>query len=311
MAFIPIRTKTIRGNKPLFFNLYLNIREREVLYIKKNDPIEEERLQRLKNKKIKKVFIEADAEENYLKYLEANLNRIEDKSIPLAERSSIIEGQAMCAVEDVFENPEKRETYEYSKNVVTKYVSFISENDKALGNLVNLQTGDFDSYQHSLNVSSLSIGLALQKGINKKKELDSLGMGALLHDIGKTKLNIDPKKEIGTYSEAEMIELKKHPEAGAELMSKGGFVDKDVLTYILQHEEHVNGSGYPKQLRGSQIAPFTQFISLANTYDRYITFFKMTPKEAMKKITIEKVGLYNLDQIENLKKLLIEQGVYK
>ena len=110
MAFIPIRTKTIRGNKPLFFNLYLNIREREVLYIKKNDPIEEERLQRLKNKKIKKVFIEADAEENYLKYLEANLNRIEDKSIPLAERSSIIEGQAMCAVEDVFENPEKRET---------------------------------------------------------------------------------------------------------------------------------------------------------------------------------------------------------
>ena len=176
---------------------------------------------------------------------------------------------------------------------------------------MNLQTGDFDSYQHSLNVSSLSIGLALQKGINKKKELDSLGMGALLHDIGKTKLNIDPKKEIGTYSEAEMIELKKHPEAGAELMSKGGFVDKDVLTYILQHEEHVNGSGYPKQLRGSQIAPFTQFISLANTYDRYITFFKMTPKEAMKKITIEKVGLYNLDQIENLKKLLIEQGVYK
>jgi putative nucleotidyltransferase with HDIG domain len=311
MAFIPIRTKTIRGNKPLFFNLYLHIRDREVLYIKKNDPIEEERLQRLKEKKIKKVFIEADAEENYLKYLEDNLNRINDKSIALEERSSIIEGQAMCAVEDVFENPEKKETYEYSKNVVDKYVSFITENDKALGNLLNLETDDFDSYQHSLNVSSLSIGLALQKGITKKKDLDPLGMGALLHDIGKTKLNIDPKKEISTYSEEEMTELKKHPEVGAELMGRGEFVDRMVITYILQHEEHVNGTGYPKGLRGSQISPLTQFISLANTYDRYITFFKMTPKEAMKKITIEKVGLYNLDQIENLKKLLIEQGVYK
>jgi len=311
VKYIPVRTATIRGNQPLFFNLYLKIRNREVLYIKKDDPIEESRLTRLKDKKVKKVFIEEDSEPRYLEYLEFNLKRTDDKSISIEERSSIIEGQARCAVEDLFENPENRETYHYSKKVVDKYVGFISHNEKAMGHLVDLQSHDFNSYQHSLNVSSLAIGLAMQKGKYSQKELEELGMGALLHDIGKTKLDIDPSYPIEDYSESEIEELKKHPSIGASLLERGNFASPMIVKYVLQHEEHINGTGYPEGLRGSQILPMTQFISLANIYDRYITFYKLTPREAMKRITVDKIGLFNLDQINNLKKLLIEQGVYK
>lgn len=310
MNFKPIRTATIRGNQPLLFNLYLHIRNREVLYIKKNDPIEKERLDRLKANKVKQVFIEDNAEGSYLEYIKANLNRLEDKTIPLEERSSIIEGQAISAVEDVFENPEKKETYDNGKMVIDKYVSFISNNKNAMGHLVNLKSSDFNSYQHSLNVSSLSIGLAMKMNVTDKKELDLLGMGALLHDIGKTKLPIDITKDIHTYNEEELIEFKKHPEVGADILRKGGFADRRVVLLVEQHEEYIDGTGYPKGLKKSQMDPLAHFISLANTYDRYITFSETTPKEAMKNIAIDKVGLFQLDHIKNLRNLLVEQGVF-
>lgn len=309
MDFIPIRTATIRGNQKLFFNLYLKIRDREVLYIRENDPIEEERLEKLKDKKVRKVFIEADSEPNYLKYLEVNLKRIEDQNISIEERSSIIEGQAKTAVEDLFDKPESKQTYDYSKNIVDKYVGFMADNDNAVGQLLNLQDYDFDSYQHSINVSSLAIGLAIQNGETKKSVLENLGMGALLHDIGKTKLNINPAKPLEEYNEKEMEDLKKHPRVGEEILKSAGFANHEIIKYVLQHEEYIDGSGYPQGLRGSQLDFFTQYISLANTYDRYITFYKLQPKEAMKKITIDKVGLFKLEQINNLKKLLHSQGV--
>ncbi|MCZ8062991.1 HD-GYP domain-containing protein [Silanimonas sp.] len=118
---------------------------------------------------------------------------------------------------------------------------------------------------HAMNVSVLSILLGRALRFDDAR-LASLGMGALLHDIGKLEL---PDRLRWRDDHAPAVErrlFQGHAAQGMTLGKKMG-LPADVLDVIAQHHEYADGSGYPSGLKGEQIKPLARVVALVNQYD--------------------------------------------
>ena len=125
-------------------------------------------------------------------------------------------------------------------------------------------------FQHSLNVSTLSISLGDSLNI-KGHMLQELAISALLHDILMLNIPEEIIKKKDKLSKREMLAIKQHPiNAVKEFKS---FVSNDILRGILSHHEHVDGSGYPYGLSGNQIHLFGKIIAICDAYQALSTDF--------------------------------------
>lgn len=104
-----------------------------------------------------------------------------------------------------------------------------------------------------------------------RQELTSLGRAALLHDLGKSKIqhNIVDKSGKLTYQEFE--EMKAHPSLGHEIAINIGIDDKNMLDGIRHHHEKLDGTGYPDKLKGNEITLFPRIIGVCDIFDALTT----------------------------------------
>lgn len=118
---------------------------------------------------------------------------------------------------------------------------------------------------HAMNVSVLSILLGRALKFDAA-QLSHLGLGALLHDIGKLEL---PDRLRWRDDHAPAVErrlFQGHAAHGVALGKKMG-LPAEVIEVIAQHHEHADGSGYPSGLKGEQIRPLARVVALVNQYD--------------------------------------------
>ncbi|PGZ93229.1 HD-GYP domain-containing protein [Bacillus sp. AFS029533] len=126
----------------------------------------------------------------------------------------------------------------------------------------------YDEYlfTHSLNVAIYSLGIGTALDLSKI-QLNLLGLGALLHDVGKMAI---PKKILnkrGRLTEDEYAFIKQHTIAGYDLLRQVSSIHPLVADCALQHHERINGSGYPKGLIGKGIHLFSKIIGIADFFD--------------------------------------------
>lgn len=128
------------------------------------------------------------------------------------------------------------------------------------------EKGHQDSlYHHGLNVTVLSLIMA--RGLDLPAEqIRTLGLGALFHDIGLHAIPSALLRKVDPLTAGEIKLRQTHCEQGVELGRALGF-PQGVLDIIAQHHELMDGSGYPRQLRGEQIAPLARLVQVANRYD--------------------------------------------
>lgn len=121
-------------------------------------------------------------------------------------------------------------------------------------------------YYHALNVSTLSMLLAKNLNLSEEK-IQQVGFGALFHDIGKLRLpsQIMRKKEPLTKPEQNLLNL--HTQYGAELASKLPEFPQETIAILMQHHEFMDGSGFPKGLKGESIDPLAKIVMVVNTFD--------------------------------------------
>lgn len=163
------------------------------------------------------------------------------------------------------------------------------KNAKATFSLMeNLSSIDNRLFSHSANVCYLSIlmGIRLEEyvisqrkdlGMAHAKELDNLGLGALIHDIGRLFLPESIQvKSTGMYTAAEVEELRLHPEKGYQIAR--GRVEPSARNVVLNHHQRWDGNGYPARkdpqsgnamppLSGDKIPVFSRVVAIANHYD--------------------------------------------
>jgi putative nucleotidyltransferase with HDIG domain len=316
MSYVPIRVSTLRGDQEINFNVYILINEKHILYIRTGDSFEGSRLKKLKGKKLKRMYIVPDDEELYRAYVDRNLEMAyDDKSGKSIEtRAEIVHGHNQANAEAVMENPEDEQAYGLAKTGAGKYVDFLTKKDKGLASVLKLANDDQDLSHHGVTVATLAVGLAQEIGITETKQTELLTLGSLLHDIGHTLHQVPINRPIAEMSEDDLEIYKSHPLIGADLVKNKKHFDQAVISIIMEHEELMDGSGFPQKLfnknpQDNKIDRLAMVAGIANAYDRLVTFEKVPPKEAMKRMMIEKMGKYPLDMLTGLKKVLTNSGM--
>lgn len=307
MSYISIRVSTLRGDQKIDFNAYVKINEKMVLYLRRGDSFEGDRLKRLKEKKLKKMFIVAEDENNYLGYMQRNIEMAYDNSSSkdIQSRAEIIQGAQQSNTEEVFENPENAASYATAKDAAGKYVSFIMNNAKALSSIMNIENTDKNLAHHGVTVATLAIGLAKRLDITDPKKTQLLTLGSLLHDYGHYNSPLNVNQPLAQMSPEDKALWNKHSKEGAIKVQDKKHFDQSVINIILQHEETINGAG-PLKLLEKDLDPLSVIVSSANAMDRMITYENVPRTEVAKKMMIEHVGKYPLNHIQFLSEILKE-----
>jgi putative nucleotidyltransferase with HDIG domain len=143
--------------------------------------------------------------------------------------------------------------------------------------------GGEEIYLHSLNVATLAMMVARELRLPKEL-VATLGVGALLHDIGKHEVPDRILKKAGPQSAAERHFFEQHPAYGAA-MAQRMHLPAAGLAIIAQHHEFHDGSGYPDGLRGEAVGLLSRIVVIGNHFDGLCNPPQMedalTPHEAL------------------------------
>lgn len=153
------------------------------------------------------------------------------------------------------------------RGILRDFVFLASQKPQTLANSIRLK--QFDDYlsNHTINVCLLSLAIAGRLKMSRR-DINNLGLAALLHDIGMTKVPDKVVNKAGKLTEHEFDKIKIHPNSSYEMAKRWDrSLSKSVLMGILQHHERIDGSGYPNKASGSDISLFAQIICVADVYD--------------------------------------------
>jgi len=127
---------------------------------------------------------------------------------------------------------------------------------------------DENTYHHSERVARYAYQLGQQLGLSDR-ELETLRIGGLLHDIGKVGSSGEVRKD-GNLSDTEWENIRMHPVRGARILS-GSEAFVDALPLVLHHHERFDGEGYPDRLAGESIPLGARILAVVDVYDSMST----------------------------------------
>ena len=226
--------------------------------------------------------------------------------ISFTEKVEVVYQNASKALNELFSNPDALVNYKESKKVVNDLVDSVMDDDFTLKSLMCIATHDYYTHTHSINVAIYSLSLGTFLGYSTD-ELKDLGEAALLHDLGKSKINSKIINKNGKLTQGEFEVIKRHPVYGAKLGMKLGIKNKRVLDGIKYHHEKIDGTGYPSGLYKNEIPVFAQIIGVCDIFDALTSqrSYKkaMTSFEALKLMKVEMSSGLDIKILNNMIKM--------
>lgn len=186
---------------------------------------------------------------------------------------------------------------------------FELKSSKSLMNLLsNIQVKDKYVFSHSLNVALYTLAVAIKRGFNDK-QLYEIGLGCLLHDIGKMMIPPEVLHKPGKLTDQEFDIIKKHTEFGFDLLRKQLEVPLLSAHCAFQHHEKWNGKGYPRGLKGEEIHPYARTMSVGDVFDALTTHRvyrrAMLPHEAMEIIYADTNTHFEQEVVEQFRRTIV------
>ena len=166
------------------------------------------------------------------------------------------------------------------EDVVKRILEQIESSGGAAVALADLSSADGYTFQHSIDVTALGLLIGSRYfGDNgwvdfrgecrfdeMEDRLSTLGLGLLLHDIGKLAIPLGILNKPGALNEEEWAIMKTHPRAGVDMLD-GSRWSPLVKAVVLRHHERWNGSGYPEGKTGTEIHQMARIAAVADVYD--------------------------------------------
>jgi putative nucleotidyltransferase with HDIG domain len=165
---------------------------------------------------------------------------------------------------------------EAASNAVERIMLETLDNAGALIAVAKLKDKDEITFLHSLAVSALMIafGRCLGHGQN---DVRVLGLGGLVHDLGKMAIPDDILNKPGKLTAEEMNLVRAHPQTGYEMVAKAGSAPPEVLDICRFHHERYDGGGYPDRLSGKKIPYVARVAAICDVYEALTTIRPYKP----------------------------------
>ena len=172
-----------------------------------------------------------------------------------------------------------------AKEVVIQVANSITRSEHAMVWLTNLKSRDEYTSIHCMNVCIMAVSFGRSIGMSKP-ELEIIGLGALLHDLGKMRVPLEILNKPGKLTEEEFEIMKTHPMEGYTMLEKQANLPLEVLDIVKHHHERRNGKGYPSKLKGDEINNMTRMVAIVDVYDAITSdrcyHDAITPYDALK-----------------------------
>ena len=282
-SFFSVRYDLIQVGVPIPYDLFVNsssIKDKEkfVRIFPTGGVLSKEDLENYHQKYIH-LYVSENQRRAYLRSM-VQSNADDEK------KANVIKSAALDYLNNIFDKDNFSTEYlsqsiEGCKEVVGAMVDVLdNHNIDSLRSLIgNLSFHDFYTYDHSINVSMYCI--TIYKAVNPKasrNQLIHVGLGGLLHDLGKIKIPTHILNNPGGLTNEEYQIIKQHPDFGLDLLINGHCqvseeIDLKIISRVVhEHHENIDGTGYPKKLKGKeQIHLMARVCTIADFFDAITT----------------------------------------
>lgn len=163
---------------------------------------------------------------------------------------------------------------------------------------------------HQRRVADLARAIAAEMGLSQE-QIDSIRMAGLLHDLGKVSVPSEILTKPTMLTETEFKLIEEHPRVAYDILKSIAF-PWPVAEIIYQHHERIDGSGYPRGLKGDHILIEAKVLAVADVMEAMVTHRPYRPakkiKEALGELADKKGILYDRDAAEACRRLLTEKN---
>ena len=163
---------------------------------------------------------------------------------------------------------------------------------------------------HQPKVSKLATAIAQEMKLPQDK-IEGTRIASLVHDIGKVNLPTEIVSKPSKLVEVEFNLLKNHPRIGYDILKKVDF-PWPIAEIVFQHQEKIDGSGYPRGLKGDEICIEAKILGVANVVEAMSSYKSYRPAlsigEALAEISKNKNILFDSEVVDTCLKLFKEKG---
>lgn len=217
---------------------------------------------RIRQEKHPRLFIRQEDRVRAIQELQKGFNEHIAKNV---SSGNVVEVKStLCnLVEETLSEP-RSGTLKALAKTVDILVSGFSKQPDMIRTFATISLKDYTTVLHSVNVMALTIGFCFHEKFSLK-ETKKLGLSALLHDVGKTKVPSDILKAPRKLTNEEFEIMKSHPRIGSEIIRKKNNIGYEIALGALEHHEKLDGSGYPKGI--SNLSFVGQLLGIIDCYE--------------------------------------------
>ncbi len=204
---------------------------------------------------------------------------VDDETISLSLKLEILYDIAKDTVAELFKTEISLAKINRTGELVDDTIKLLLSDKSAAKVMLSITTYDYYTYTHCINVSIYALGFGAYLNLSED-QLTVLGRASILHDLGKKNVPSKIVNKDGKLTAQEYEVMKNHPRYAVEILQEIGEKNSFLLELIEQHHEKINGSGYPKGLKGNEIHKLSQIISITDIFDALTT--KRSYKNALR-----------------------------
>ena len=284
LEYFSISFHSLPLGEPLSHDLFINSsgledREKFVRILRRGAKVNTNDLTVFREK-YRQLYVHESQRADYLRALETR------SSEQVRKRASVLKEAAIGYLDQLFKKPEEltaeslSQTLDGFKDVALGMVDALHAQslDSVRDLIGKLSFHDFYTYDHSINVAMYSILIyKAAKPDATREEAMAAGLGGLLHDIGKIKIPTHIINKPGKLTPTEFRKIQEHPDHGMALLDipnlriPEGVDVKLVRKVVHEHHENFDGTGYPRQVKGTDIALVARVTAVADFFDAITT----------------------------------------
>ncbi|MBN2210660.1 MAG: HD domain-containing protein [Sedimentisphaerales bacterium] len=257
--------------KPKYFSkmsIYLKKDNNYSLYCDADYYFSDSDRRRLLENHVNIVYVSAKDSKRYYRNMENDMSDIlKSKKLNAQFKSNILYSTNLALAEELMEKPPESDQVRRAQDMASNTLDFVLNESKALQHLTNISYHDGYSSSHIVNACSVASALAKEIGMTDHEIMEAISRGAILHDVGKSFISSDILDSKLELSFEDMDTIRSHVKHGYNHLSTMGFIAPNVMHYIMQHHERLDGSGYPEKLRGGDITMFGRIGGIVDSFE--------------------------------------------
>lgn len=228
---------------------------------------------RLREAGVRFIYIQMKHQMQFRRQIERQLEQaVGDPGVAISTKAELVYDTSVELMNEVLAEQGLGQKMPRLETVARAVTTLVINDGTAFSHLFAASQHDFYTATHLVNVGTWMVSLAYAMGIRGMEELNLVCLAGMLHDLGKLFVSEEVLNRKGKLSAEDWTQLRAHPALGGEHLAKYKHIPEEVLRVAREHHERIDGSGYPRGLRGEEALLLSRICAVVDSFDAMTAF---------------------------------------